>query len=112
MKLRTLKTSLQSLPNRVAAAQTLSDQRMAGRKLQTRRLRMWTHVGGCCAGCGRLTEWPGGFELDHKVRLEDGGPDVDENCQVLCVYMDAVGQKQGCHEAKTKAEVSRKPWHV
>ena len=108
MKLRTLKTTLQRLPATMAPAQTLSEKRMAGRPLQARRLRMWTAAQGCCASCGRVTDWPHGFELDHKVRLEEGGPDTDENCQVLCVYMDAAGQKQGCHEAKTKTEVSHR----
>lgn len=103
MKLRTLKPSMRQLSAGVRRAPTLSDQRMAGHKLQKRRLRLWT-ANPCCAMCGRFTDWPRGFELDHTVRLADGGPDEDHNCQVLCVWWDEAGRKQGCHAAKTAQE--------
>lgn len=48
-----------------------------------------------CAACGRLTVFPSGFDLDHIVPLYKGGPDTDENCQVLCNGPD------GCHIIKT-----------
>lgn len=80
---------------------------MAGRKLQDRRLRMWTK-NPCCAGCGRLTDYPHGFELDHVVRLDQGGQDTEENCQILCVHTDDQGNKAGCHADKTKGEAARK----
>ena len=54
----------------------------------------------CCAKCGRLTDWPNGFELDHKVRLDQGGEDTEANCQVLCVWWE-LGTKRGCHADKT-----------
>jgi hypothetical protein len=41
------------------------------------------------------------FELDHKVALVNGGPDVDDNCQVLCIGPD------GCHHRKTQVDLSR-----
>lgn len=75
---------------------------MAGRALQERRLRLWSESPHC-AGCGRLTLWPRGFELDHRVRLADGGPDTDENCQILCVEWRDDGTKAGCHAEKTAA---------
>lgn len=107
MKLKSLKSTLRPAPQRMAQAPTLSENRMSGRKLQARRLRKWTEAEGCCAACGKLTDWPHGFELDHKVRLDQGGPDTDENTQILCVEFDAAGMKRGCHEAKTKDELSR-----
>lgn len=63
-------------------------------------MRVWA-LDPRCAVCGRLTLFPGGFELDHKVPLFQGGQDTDENCQVLCVDYDAAGNKIGCHAAKT-----------
>jgi len=41
------------------------------------------------------------FELDHKVALLNGGADVDENCQVLCIGPD------GCHHRKTQVDLGR-----
>ncbi|HGW4115666.1 TPA: HNH endonuclease [Serratia marcescens] len=52
--------------------------------------------------CGRLTEYPHGFELDHKVALHQGGADTDENCQILCCG------DEGCHLKKTKADMKGK----
>jgi len=76
---------------------------MTGRKLQDRRLRIWLKDPHC-AGCGRLTAFPHGFELDHKVALFLGGQDTDENCQVLCVERMADGTKTGCHVSKSNEE--------
>jgi len=103
MSLRTLKPTLKTIGPATRPAPTMSDQRMAGRKLQTRRLRMWTKS-PYCAGCGRLTDYPQGFELDHIVRLDQGGPDTEVNSQILCVHVDDQGNKAGCHAEKTKAE--------
>lgn len=102
MKLRALGSTLQKMPYGLHQAQTLSDKRITGWTLQKRRWRMWTKS-PCCTICGRLTDWPYGFELDHIVRLDQGGPDVEQNCQVLCVYYDVDGKKRGCHAEKTAA---------
>ena len=100
MKLRALSSSLNRLPQGPHQAQTLSDKRMAGRPLQQRRWKKWNQ-NPCCAVCGRLTDWPYGFELDHITRLDKGGPDTEQNTQVLCVYYSIDGRKQGCHAGKT-----------
>lgn len=56
-----------------------------------------------CAGCGRVVEFPGGFQLDHIVPLHQGGSDDEANCQLLCVhYID--GRDVGCHAQKTARE--------
>ena len=52
--------------------------------------------------CGRLTHYPRGFDLDHKVALDTGGADTVENCQVLCNGPD------GCHRLKTAADFGYK----
>ncbi len=71
-----------------------SDGRLRGRKAQARRLRLWTKSPHC-ARCGRLTDFPDGFQLDHKVALANKGEDTDENLQVLCIGPN------GCHARKT-----------
>lgn len=85
-----------------------TDGRMRGRKLQERRLRVWTKDPHC-AMCRRLVEFsarPGkGFELDHIEPLKaDGGKgeDTDDNCQVLC------NGPQGCHRTKTAKDMGFK----
>ena len=99
-RLKTLPARVHVLPSRTPLAQTFSDQRMAGRKLQSRRWRMW-QADPHCAMCGRLVAFPAGFELDHVVALVNGGEDIDANCQVLCV--DEAGH--GCHEVKTRDDL-------
>lgn len=76
-----------------------TDGRLRGRKLQARRLRVWTANPYCACGCGRLTEYPDGFQLDHKVPLYKGGEDTDENCQVLTPE---------CHDKKTMQDMGFK----
>lgn len=83
---------------------TASEQRIAGRALQTRRLKLWT-ASPYCKGCGCLTDYPHGFELDHIQRLDQGGQDTEANCQILCAYTAPDGTRQGCHAAKTAEEV-------
>lgn len=104
MKLTTLKPRLAIAGSRLAAAPAPSAKRMTGRKLQDRRLRVWS-AGPHCAHCGTLTLYPHGFELDHKVSLFDGGEDTEANTQVLCVFRDAHGRKLGCHDAKTRQDM-------
>lgn len=79
-------------------------KRITGRKLQERRLRVWSES-PFCARCGKVTVHPHGFELDHIVALDNGGPDTEENCQVLCVERDKDGNKAGCHVDKTAEDM-------
>lgn len=78
--------------------------RITGRRLQARRLRLWT-ADPHCQRCGKLVEfsavWGRGFELDHTSPLHKGGADTDENCQVLCI--------PECHEAKTAEDLDQRP---
>ena len=104
LKLTTLKPRLTVVTSKLAAAPTPSTKRMTGRRLQDRRLRIWS-ADPHCAHCGRLTMFPSGFELDHKVGLFDGGQDSDENTQVLCVYRADDGRKTGCHDLKTRSDL-------
>ncbi|NLY58832.1 MAG: HNH endonuclease [Gammaproteobacteria bacterium] len=102
-KLTMLKPSLQAIDTRTLKPATVSDTRITGRRLQNRRYSIWKRDPHC-AGCGRVVGYPGGFELDHIVPLYQGGPDTEENCQVLCIHVEIVdGQrvKTGCHVGKT-----------
>lgn len=107
MALKTIKSTLPRLVSSLKPAPTPSDQRITGRRLQARRHRIW-RASPYCAMCGRLTDWPYGFELDHVVALANGGADIDANCQVLCVSIDG-GVKAGCHIDKTAQDLGRKP---
>lgn len=81
-----------------AAKYDSTDGRLRGRKLQARRLRMWSKD-PCCARCRKLTDWPDGFELDHRIPLFKGGEDIEENLQVLCPE---------CHATKTNEDLGRR----
>jgi 5-methylcytosine-specific restriction protein A len=105
-KLRTLQPRVKVLRQSIATATPVSVQRVTGRALQRRRLELWT-AGPVCAMCGRVVEYPGGFELDHKLALEHGGDDSAGNCQLLCIHVEIIdGQrvKTGCHVNKTAEE--------
>lgn len=104
MKLTTLKPRLVMAGSRMATAPAPSAKRMTGRRLQDRRLRIWS-ANPHCAHCGKLTMFPNGFELDHQTGLFHGGADSDENTQVLCVHLTKDGRKTGCHDLKTRADL-------
>ena len=66
----------------------------AGVAQRQRRLSLYPLCVSCLdKGIVRPTE-----EIDHIIRLEDGGPDTDDNCQGLC---------KDCHKEKTRQENSK-----
>lgn len=95
-RLRAVQSKVKPLASRLRAPTTASEQRMTGRRLQARRLRIWSKDPHC-ADCGNLTRYPDGFELDHEVALVNGGTDTDDNCKVRCLP---------CHEAKTQRDMA------
>ena len=96
-RLKTAPSRLSTAPSRLQPPPTPSQKRMTGRKLQSRRLRVWAKDPHCAA-CRALVEYPHGFHLDHVVALVNGGQDTDANTQVLCLV---------CHEAKTRDDLNR-----
>lgn len=92
-------------PKRLSAATTKS-RRLNGHQRTKMRMQLWQERGQCCAGCGRFVEYPYGFELDHIVPLALGGSNAPENFQLLCVWFDHEGRKQGCHVEKTRSDGS------
>ena len=105
-RLRSIKPMVSRLPTRQLgnAAQPLRTdikRTLTGGKLQKTRLRLWT-ADPHCAACGRLVDYPRGFELDHLTPVSLGGSDEDTNLQILCV--DDIDPEQGCHAKKTRQE--------
>jgi 5-methylcytosine-specific restriction endonuclease McrA len=96
-RLQTLKPRIATLGAKVRT-QTTASTRITGSTLQARRKRCWLRAGAKCERCGRVVGMTQ-FELDHKVPLYQGGPDTDENCQVLCKG------DTGCHAAKTREDM-------
>lgn len=95
-RLKTLPPRLKPAGSRLALAPTPSERRITGRRLQVRRLRIWS-ADPTCRDCSAVTRYPDGFELDHEVALTNGGEDTDENCRVRCIE---------CHRAKTRADLA------
>lgn len=79
-------------PNRQVKPSTAKAKRTTGRKLQNIRLGMWLDDPHC-KKCDTLTQHPYGYEIDHKTELQDGGQDIPENRQLLCIT---------CHKEKTE----------
>ena len=99
-RLSTLKPRLTNLNHHRLKTMKVADNRITGVTLQKRRFLMWKRDPRCVM-CGRLTEFPHGFELDHKTPLFMGGEDTIENTQILCCGDD------GCHRKKTKMDLKR-----
>lgn len=78
----------------------MSVERLRGRALQRQRERVWLRDQGVCARCGRVTTFPSGFELDHKVALANDGTNDDENMQIL---------HHKCHDEKTNEDLGYTP---
>ena len=96
MKLRVLRPAVRSLDPPRKRDGGSANMRAPESVRTRRRLKLWTRDPHCQI-CRKLVDYPWGFELDHIVPLHQGGPDTEENSQVLCVP---------CHRDKSKSEAS------
>lgn len=96
---------LQRLPNRLKAANTSrrpildtkagTTPRLRGDTWMTIRRRILLRDKFACQSCGTVRM---DNEVDHRIPLEQGGTNQDDNLQTLCSGPD------GCHARKTKQE--------
>lgn len=61
------------------------------------RAKFFEDAGGRCAKCTRKITAAEDWDLDHRIPLEGGGTNDDENMQVLCSF---------CHDGKTATDHS------
>lgn len=102
MKLKRLNTTLPTLSqNRIKTleAKAGTTERIRGREWMSTRHRILSRDGFACQCCGivRMDN-----EIDHRVPLEQGGSNDDDNLQTLC------GGPDGCHTRKSKAEAKER----
>lgn len=100
-KLQMLKPRVATLRMVRAAPLTTATVRITGSRLQARRQRIMTRANGLCE-CDECKAAPVprlGSEVDHRIPLWEGGPDTDENCQLLAPE---------CHARKSAEEAKRR----
>ena len=98
MKLQRLAPRLGSMDTRrikTLEAKAGTTPRIRGDAWMAIRRRVLVRDGYACQSCGivRMDN-----EIDHRVPLEQGGSNDDDNLQPLC------GGPDGCHARKTRAE--------
>lgn len=83
----------------VLATKAGSTPRISGGAWVHTRRRILRRDGYACQCCGivRMDN-----EVDHRIPLEQGGSNDDDNLQTLC------GGPDGCHARKTKAEAKER----
>jgi 5-methylcytosine-specific restriction endonuclease McrA len=91
MKLSTLQPRIATLD--VRRGSSIAVDRIRGSALTKIRDRILLRDEYCCRVCGRVSARE--LVVDHIVPLHLGGPESDENRQVLCTE---------CHDAKSAAE--------
>lgn len=109
MRLRTYKPNLRTLDKPRKRVGGSADKRAPESVRTRRRLKLWAE-NPHCRSCGVFVDYPFGFELDHIKPLSEGGPDTEENSQILCVWIDEDGKKQGCHVEKSREEAAGRAW--
>ena len=101
-KLQTIKPKLKVLNTnklRVLETKAGATARIRGDAWMATRRRILLRDKFACQECGivRMDN-----EVDHRIPLEQGGSNDDENLQTLC------GGPDGCHTRKTKHEAKQR----
>ena len=102
MKLNRLPSRLATInTNRVPVLDTKAGatKRITGSTWMTTRRRILLRDGYACQCCGIVRA---DNEIDHRVPLEQGGSNDDDNLQTLC------GGPDGCHARKTRSETQQR----
>lgn len=94
-----LKPRIKIAPARIKTADlTVSaNLRTRGHKWMRIRNGVFQRDNGLCQTCMRAGRFTVAEEVDHIVRLADGGTDADDNLASIC---------KPCHAIKTAAEAS------
>lgn len=101
--------TLARLPNRLASIATTrlptlqtkagSTKRITGSTWMNTRRRIMQRDKFTCACCGAIRM---DHEVDHRIPLEQGGSNDDDNLQLLCSGADQ------CHDRKTRQEAKER----
>lgn len=99
-RLTTLPPRLKPAPTRTQALELPAryGKGRGGRPWRRTRARILERDSYLCQPCKRQDKLTLATEVDHIVPQFEGGGEGDENLQAIC---------NGCHTAKTKAEVGR-----
>lgn len=95
MKLKALRSTLQTIPSRLAVQST---ERLRGRAAVTRRSR-WLYANPLCVECEKEGRVTAATVPDHITPLWAGGADSEANLQSLCA---------ACHDVKTTQEAAER----
>lgn len=90
---------LAAQPVRVLGVKAGTTPRIRGNAWMATRRRVLLRDGYTCQGCGLVRM---DNEVDHRVPLEQGGTNDDDNLQTLC------GGPDGCHTRKTAVEAAQR----
>jgi len=94
-RFKTLKPRLKALDVRRGAS--LATPRITGRRLQENRKQTFYRDDYTCKECGAVIPDADRLRQDHKIPLELGGAESQENSQTLC---------EDCHDRKTAEEAA------
>jgi 5-methylcytosine-specific restriction endonuclease McrA len=101
VKLQTLGPRVPMLDARTVAPHHMDRKRGRAGVVDRERIRTRDH--GLCQRCARRNLVTLGTQVDHVVALEDGGPDTDDNKELLC---------DPCHLEKTNEDRARRQGRV
>lgn len=102
MPLKTLKSNVPMLNTarvRVVEAKAGTTERVRGRAWMEQRKRIGLRDRYQCAACGLIRL---DHEVDHRVPLEQGGSNDDDNLQLLCAGPDRCHAKKTAQEARAR----------
>lgn len=95
-KLKTLQPRLKAIDTRRIKPVYGEKRRISGSARVGLKRRIYVRDGGHCCMCGRVVDL-NESELDHRIALQFGGDNGEQNLWTLCI---------GCHAGKSAREAS------